>query len=698
MKLSRQKIEDFFAPEGILAAEFAGYEYRPQQQEMALKITEVFNNKQHLLVEAGTGTGKSFAYLVPSMLYAADTDEQVVVSTNTINLQEQLIEKDIPQLKEILGLDCQAVLAKGRSNYLCLRKLNQYQKQGQFASEEYEELQRINQWLRESQTGCRSDLSFSVAGDLWSEICSETRSCPSYRCPFYEQCFFMLARANLQEADLLVVNHHLLFADVALRGRGNFTDDPAVLPPYERVIFDEAHNLEEIATTYLGSRISHQEIIDTVQAFYDPAEQDGLLMQLRANSSYLPEEAKKEVRQKVDSQLTGLAAGILDQARKLPSQVDDLFSGSKLRLTEPIRKQEYWSEVLAVELENLRLELKQLRKRVAELLILLTELEGEAAELETLSVLIGNRLETLKVGSEVIAEIVNEPRDNYVYWLEKWEAGYSLHSAPLDIADKLQANLLDNLKSGIFTSATLSVNNSFDFIIENLGLPVENVETLQVGSPFDYSQQLEVGVVRNLPAPDSDNFVARVTEAVGKIIQANAGRCLVLFTSYYRLNKVQAGLSARLADLNLDALLYQGQKPRQQLIEEFKTTDRAVLLGTDSFWEGVDIPGDKLNCLVIVKLPFLVPSEPVIEAKLETITEQGNNSFQEYMLPKAVIRFRQGCGRLIRTKGDQGWLFILDNRVLTKNYGRLFLSSLPGREKILIEGTNSLVNRLPGAD
>ena len=679
--ITEESIKDYFKPAGKLDNILDDYEYRAQQETMALEIAKTFNQNSNLLVEAGTGTGKSFAYLIPSILLSLQEEEQIVISTNTINLQEQLINKDIPLLENLFDLNCKAVLAKGRGNYLCLRRFNHYQAAGKLSNDELEQLNKLDNWIRQTETGCASDVHFKIDKQLWSSIASDSRLCLRSKCPNYNYCFFIEARNELQDADIIVSNHHLLFADVSLRNKGDFGEEMAVLPHYQRVIFDEAHNIEEIATRYIGSRISSKEIIDAIKFLYNPYKTSGDLLKIRSESTILEPKLKQKIQHQIDQELIPELQSLLEKIKSLTPRVEDFMEQfnirNKLRLTSEIREQQLWKDSLAVEFENVLLKLSDVQKKLVDLLDLLSFGEDEFSDYEQLTTMLEQKLQIITETKEILKEIINfKEEQEMVYWLEQKYSGYSLHAAPLNIAQQLQEQLLNELETVIFTSATLTVNNSFDFIKKNLGLTNSSVKVLNLGSPFDYQEQLNVGVIKNIVSPKNNKFIAQVLNNIKQVIEIMQGRTLILFNSYYRLNQIYNSLKSELEELKIDYLLCQGKKPRQYLIKQFKNTPKSVLLGTDSFWEGVDLPGSQLSCLLIVKLPFSVPSEPFIEAKLESIDQQGGNAFFEYMLPKAVIKFRQGCGRLIRNQNDKGWILVLDRRVINKKYGELFLNSL----------------------
>ncbi|WP_027338748.1 ATP-dependent DNA helicase [Halonatronum saccharophilum] len=698
-KYMLKEVSDFFAPESSLASFFENYEYRPQQQKMAKKVAEVFCDEDHLLVEAGTGTGKSFAYLVPSIISALKEEEKVVVSTNTINLQEQLINKDIPLLREIFDLDFKAVLVKGRRNYICLRRLIQYERSAQLDVKGYEALSKLNNWVLETKTGCRSDLGFSLPFNFWDQVCSESDLCLRGNCPYYEQCHFMWARDEAKEADILIVNHHLLFADLSVRKDRDLDDEVAVLPPYKKVVFDEAHNIEDVATSYLGFRASRRGITKFFESLYNTKQKVGTLIELRKATGELKKDIKKKMQGEIDSELIPTVQRLRELSHSFLERLGSFVKKNKkgegkLRIVERTRESNFWLEVLKADSENFLVNLNLLGGKLSKILKQLDIYGEEIEDISSLTMELEARVEFILKLGENIAEIINYPQEDYIYWIEAGKEDCSLHSAPLNIGKELEESLFSKMSSVVLTSATLTVAKSFDFIKENLGLVDYQVQTLEVGSPFDYSKQLRVGVVKNISYPKGDKFNQEVTNSLKSIIKKTQGRTLVLFTSYGMLNNVYYKLEQELKSLGIDYLYKQGMKSRDKLVKDFKTKEKVVLLGTSSFWEGVDIPGDKLSYVIIVKLPFVVPSEPVVEAKLEEINQRGESSFMKYMLPKAAIKFKQGVGRLIRRKEDKGWVIILDNRVITKRYGRTFINSLPGGTNVSIRDIKTLVEEI----
>ncbi len=698
--LDIKEIKEFFAPGNQLDSYFVNYEYRPQQQKMAETITEVLNQKKHLLVEAGTGTGKSLAYLVPVILLAVKNEEQVVISTNTINLQEQLIKKDIPLLQKVFDFGFKSELVKGRRNYICLRRLMQYENSGNLSAEDYEVLTRINQWVLETETGSRSDLNFKVDFQLWEKISSQSDLCLRGNCPYYEQCHFIFAREKAKDADLLVVNHHLLFADLALRENNNLDNEVAVLPPYKKLICDEAHNIEDVATSYLGFNASRKGIIKLLKSIYDLKENKGLLLEIKLLASSLKDEDKVLILEQIHQGLIPLVKKVIELGQALFDRLIAFVTNEKkgrqrkLRITDQVREEEMWQDLLLIDFENFLVNLNKLIKELKSLSVKLFEGKDETENFELLDMQLDAKIDFISDLNSHIEELVAQPKEDYVYWIEAQGEDCSLHNAPLNIACQLQKSLFDKMDSVILTSATLVVNNSFEFIRGNLGLSDYPIETLQVGSPFDYRNQLQIGVVKNISNPNSLNFRNQIADKIKEVIKASRGRSLILFTSYSMLNLVYYNLVDDIDRLGIKKLYRQGMKSRQYLVEELKANDNSVLLGTTSFWEGVDIPGDKLSCVIIVKLPFLVPDEPVVAAKIERFNQAGENSFFKYMLPKAVIKFKQGVGRLIRTKSDKGWVVLFDNRIINKSYGNVFLKSLPCNSQILINDLNLLLDKI----
>ncbi|MBM7623468.1 helicase C-terminal domain-containing protein [Sporohalobacter salinus] len=714
-ELAAEEISDLFIEGNALDKTLPQYEYRRQQQIMAEVVTKAFNRRTHLLVEAGTGTGKSLAYLIPSIYWAVENGQRVVVSTNTINLQEQLIKKDIPLLQKVLDLDFKAVLVKGRRNYVCLRKLYNLQEIADqvLENEERKSYLQLLDWVNDAQTGCRSELVFQPQSSLWNRVASESDTCLRTNCPHYSQCFFARARAKSINADILVVNHHLLFADIAVRKEEGMDLEVAVLPRYNHIICDEAHNIEEVATSYLGQKISQQQLVRYLNNLHSRQSKKGIqgfLMEVRFKINQARDQIDKDTRldlqRLIDNVLQPLVLKVTDRTNsffdvlekfKKKVQAEEIKE-NKLRLTEEIREKEDW-ETVREEADNLLLSLNQLNKKLDELRLeidLLSDVDID--DYEGLLVDITARVDRAKAVARVIDTVINETDDDTVDWIEvfknsKEETNCKLNSAPIKIAEEFKDNLLLEMDSIIFTSATLTVNKSFDYIRDRLGLEEDLVAELRTGDPFDYSQQALLGIPTDLPEPYDDNFLSQALNILKELLIVNQGCSLVLFTSYGMLNQFYYKLKDQLNETKL-SLYRQGEKSRHLLVKDFKQDLSPVIFGTASFWEGIDIPGDQLSSVIIVKLPFQVPTDPVIEAKVEEIEAQGKNAFYNYMLPRAVIKFKQGFGRLIRSQSDTGSVILLDKRILTKSYGKAFINSVPQGCKIMAEDHKKIAKKI----
>ncbi len=665
-------IVETLGPEGLIARKLPGYEHRPQQLEMARLVSQAFDRKEHLIVEAGTGVGKSFAYLVAAIeLIAGQTDKRVLVSTHTIALQEQLIEKDIPFLKKALPVDFKAVLVKGRNNYLCLRRLTSLSRRQDrvFGSErELKSLWRIEDWAMKTRDGSRRSLDFAVLPRVWQRVCSDRHSCRGRSCEQFSKCFYRAGRRKMQAAQILVVNHALFFADLVLR-----TGSAKLLPSYDAVVLDEAHRLEEVASDHLGGRLSMGQVEYLLNSLYSQRTGRGLLTSL--------EDAGESVRQAV------LSAGRANEKFFADlGQWQRNYGRSNGRLTEP-----------GVVANPLSPALQDLAGRLRELSLKLQENQLELAAYASQAEELASQLRVL----------LDQTIDSAVYWLEP-EVGHRGRSgrirwrivcAPVHVGPDLQRMLWSKVDSVVLTGATLAgrplrasgnsgqsmdAAGDFEFLRSRLGL--KQTERARLGSPFDFSRQVKIYIEASLGNPNNQQeFLPLACQAIKKYIRMSGGRAFVLFTSWQLLDKTADELAQFFDDEGVTLLVQKRGASRTRLLNTFRKDTKSVLFGTASFWQGVDVKGPALSNVIITKLPFAVPDEPLIQARLDQIRSEGGNPFVGYQLPEAVLRFKQGFGRLIRSRRDRGIVVILDGRVLSRWYGKHFLQALPECEIIVEE-------------
>jgi len=630
---------EVFGPDGLIAKAHPEYEHRPGQIEMARAVMRAFEEKRHLIVEAGTGTGKTLAYLVPAVAAALGGNGRVIVSTGTKNLQEQLMEKDIPFLQRILPKPFSATYMKGRSNYLCLNRLARSQSAPVLEGlDEVDYFEEVCHWSRESETGDRAELSnLPESLSFWRHIDARSESCLGQKCPDFDACFITRMRNRAQEADIVVVNHHLFFADLSLRN-GNYG---SVLPDYTAVILDEAHLVEEVASEYFGAQVSNYQI-------------DDLIRDLGA----LPIEDAA-----VDQELTHSTARM--------SRFSDNFwmsfrdgrgeDGRYPIIPGTFARRNSDGEMQATPLGELYMALEG---AIARTETTLDALQEKPPEVESLV----RRLREIRFELEFI---VTGTDKKFVYWLERRNRGVFLRASPIDVAGLLQDKLFDEVPTVVLTSATLSSGGNFSFIRDRLGL--DTADDLIASSSFDYESQAILYLPPRMPDPRDREWTTAATDEVIRILNATEGRAFVLSTSF-------AGMQSLFENVwsEIDyPCLVQGSASKGQLLKQFRETPNAVLFATASFWQGVDVRGEQLSCVIIDKLPFAVPTDPIVAARQRAIEDSGGSSFYEYSVPQAIISLKQGLGRLIRSTTDRGVLAILDPRLRTKGYGRTFLQSLP---------------------
>ncbi len=616
---------DIFGPGGMLEKCHPGYEFRRAQLEMAEMIDEAFQKHQHTLIEAGTGTGKTLAYLIP----AIRSGRRVVISTATKSLQEQLFQKDIPFLRKHFAPDLKVALMKGRNNFVCRQKVQLMANQPVLRGmDEIDWFAQIRDWEKLTETGDRAELDFLPDdAELWNRIDARKDACTGQKCPQFQQCFLTAMRQRAQEADVIIVNHHLFFADLALRQ----DDFGSILPEYAAVIFDEAHEIEDVASDYFG----------------------------RAISSYKFDELSRDAEQTLRMVNAGTAATRrpLAQIRERAHAFFEAFPEREGRFPfEPAERAAFLErnrepyDGLATALKRLETELSALSSKPEEVL----NIARRAAELR-----------------RELAFLLESEEKGYVYWFERRGKGVYLVATPIDVSEILRERLFEQFDTIVLTSATLAVGGRFDYVKQRLGISGSREEVLP--QEFDYRSQALLYIPKALPDVRHANFSAGAAEEIAQILKLTRGRAFCLFTSYAQMREVHE----RLAGMIPYPLLLQGTAPRSALLDRFRATPGAVLLATASFWQGVDVPGSQLSCVIIDRLPFAVPSDPIVAARVRALQEDGQNPFAEYQVPKAVLSLKQGFGRLIRSRSDRGVLAILDNRIQRMQYGRIFLESLP---------------------
>ena len=698
-------IENYFAKDGILAKEIKGFEYRQEQEEMAQYIQEAINEDRKIIVEAGTGTGKTLAYLIPAIKWAVVNKKKVIIATNTINLQEQLLLKDIPLAKSIIKDEFSYVLVKGRNNYVCKRLFNELALGKNidietFSIEAREQIEYILKWGNKTKTGDKAELPFEVYPDVWELVQSTTELCLGKKCPYRKECFYMKTRMEKMEADILISNHHVFFADLNVRAETDFDSEYLILPRYDMVIFDEAHNIESVARSYFSVEVSKISFTRLLNRIYQRKNK-----KKKEKSALIRVEDTVDEKNLEDSEQYIYLLNTLKEEISILQNIGDEYFDEIRKIYEtnteaPIKKSLNNFEMTKSRfLENLREKKDIFQTKLADflnLMMIFNNVIDEEKDKNPEVINFNNHLKMFKAYIDSFKFINSFEDDNYIYWLDinSKRTNVVLTATPLNIAQKLSTVLFDNLDRLVFASATIVVNGSFDYFKKSLGLDEEDCIEAIIKSPFDYNEQMSVYIPSDIQ--DSENINAFVSDAsrfILNILLKTNGKAFILFTSYTMLNQIYYSISKKLKDKGFEVFLH-GDKPRSQLIKEFKEAENPILFGTTSFWEGVDVQGENLSNVIITKLPFLVPTDPVVSAISKKIEENGGNSFTDFQLPEAIIKFKQGVGRLIRKKTDSGNIFILDNRILKKRYGSLFINALPSQKNIKILEKDDIIKEI----
>lgn len=635
-----ERIDSIFSEDGTLST-LPQFEFRPQQRAMALAIATALEKKGHLIIEAPTGVGKSLAYLIPAILHAVQKKRKAIVSTHTKNLQEQLFKKDLEIVKSMIGREFDAVVFKGRRNYLCTTRLrNALQQQRQlFDTAESEELLRIQDWAETTRDGDVESLPFTPSPTVWQQVCSEKGACSTGLCGAH--CYFQKAKIRAREASLVIINHALFFTLFAMQDSEEF-----FLYKDDFVIFDEAHTLEAVAGLGIGKSISRAQVMFAIHRLYNPKTKKGLVSKIRVKHyRQLCEEAEEA------------ATAFFEEVQMAANALGP--RSNTLRIRTP----RFVADTVSGPLHNLQKGIKELE-------------EEEKTKISKEELAAAKRL--VWEAEVLIQEFLAQPDAGMTYWVEISTGRYSnvqLHAAPTSIAESIAPKLFKEGTSVIMTSATLSVEGSLEYYQRRLG--ASSAGTLILDTPFNFWKQMRVALAKPMPPPDDPSFEEALPGWIHRSVARSQGKALVLFTSSVLLRKIAHQLQDRLESDGLTLLVQDGKRSRHALLEEFKSDIHSVLFGLDSFWMGVDVPGEALEHVIITRLPFSVPDHPLVESRIELITKRNGNAFFEFTLPEAVLKFRQGVGRLIRSKTDIGMITILDSRVLSKQYGRVFLQSIP---------------------
>ncbi|MFP6871928.1 MAG: helicase C-terminal domain-containing protein [Verrucomicrobiales bacterium] len=638
----------FFGTDGALSIS-RDFEYRPQQQEMAIALAHSLEQSSPLVVEAGTGVGKSLAYLAPAVCFAVENHRKAVISTHTINLQEQLIDKDLPLLASLLDIGFSAVLMKGRGNYLCPRRLSRALADAAdlFDTADMAELEAISDWAEHTCDGSLSDLDLEPSARVWAQVCSESHVCTPKSCGHDDECFYQAVRKEVIRADVVVLNHTLLFTLMSLMSESEDAGEGFVFPD-DFLIIDEAHTLEDTAARQLGMRVSQAGLKFDLNRLYNPGKRRGLFQAVRHPAG------------------VECVAALGDAVECFFDVTESACEFGKWGGEFRVPKGDFFEDTLAEHLLRLEGEVKVAANKV----------NNDSTRAELLE--LGRRVRESRIS---ITAFIKQSVEGHVYWVERRKdgaGGLSLNSAPINVAPDLRAMFFAKGKSCVVTSATLSVGESHEtlgYFRERVGASA--VRSLQIGSPFDYSEQMKIFLSGSMPDPRSTQYEDALIKWVGYFIDQSEGRAFVLFTSYRLMNAVAEKMENFFEERGYQLLVQGRRTARHKMLREFREDVSSVLFGTDSFWAGVDVPGEALSNVIVTRLPFSVPDHPLTASRLEAIEQSGGNPFLEYSVPEAILKLRQGVGRLIRSVNDRGIVVILDNRVLSKRYGKAFLRALP---------------------
>lgn len=708
-------VDQVFAPTGILSRHLKNYEMREEQKEMSTQVMHAYETNKILLVEAATGVGKSWAYLVPALLWAASHEGPTLLATHTIALQEQLLHKDIPFLLKALNLDLEVVLVKGMGNYFCFKKYEEAcAEKDSLSPAEQKDLERLEFFSEGSSDGSLSEVRFPLAPPVWESVAADRYSCTRMQCPHYKKCFFFKARKRMSEAHILIANHHLLVVDLAAKLRADFEEEQSLFPKISKLIIDEAHHLEEIALESFSQRVDRLDLIRSIGRIYsDYQPAKSRIGLLKATLSLFRKQIPSQILVTFDLEIPNQKRVVTEGLEQLFEAIECFCEGElereaspegrekRWRLLEEKTKSASWEAIISVfqvveEDWNRFLQmLTFLRKEIQS-----TSSEAEKEGLSAHFTFLDRIMSVLTQKMDQLGNFIQGPfREDRVRWMESSLSvmkNFTLVDATLDVANYLQTLLFSVKETSVLCSATLAANQNFSYLKQQIGLNTkeleDKVQEKVYPSLFDYEKNALFLVPQDAPFPHESSFIGYTIESIRNIIEVSNGGCFLLFTSYEFLQSCYAKI-VHTKNKGSYTYLKQGDLPRQILIEKFKENKNSVLFATSSFWEGIDIAGEALRCVVLTKLPFKVPTEPLLQAMSEKLVKAGKDPFSSYSLPDACLKFKQGFGRLIRTKEDRGCVVCLDKRIMTKSYGKHFLQSLPSCP-VIFKNSKEMLERM----